>query len=248
MNTYYGVKDQEYNSSFIEAKWLTPYEVLQKLHLKPNTHLPSYLSSYNSNNNSAPPPLIYPNELIYSYSGEDKKQHQQQQYLVDAILIARYSSSAVAAMAAASPSSNVVRLKSVLLSQLLASPNAPILVLSLPRDTYRWAKVANVNLMPTNALRVGFDKVARQFVYIGRLKIDHFFSHNPQTLQHQHHHHNHHHHQQQQQLALINPHSSLVFGSNQNNNLFGSLINVYEYIPAILMQLNDISSLNHNWV
>lgn len=220
MNSYYGVKDQEYNSSFIEAKWLTPYEVLQKLGLRANAHLPSYLAACTT----SPPPLIYPNELIYS-KGVDERQ-----CLCDAILIARY-----AATASVYSTSSVVRLKSVLLSQLLAAPNAPLLVLSLPKDTYRWSKVANVNLMPSNALRVGFDSVARQFVYIGRLKLDHLLHSGEQ--------------QAHAQAVMSMNCQSFVFGcNNNNNNLFGSLINVYEYIPAILMQLNDISSLNQNWV
>lgn len=208
MNSYYGAKDQEYNSSFIEAKWLTPYEVLQILDLKPNSHLPS--CSFGCSQQ----PLIYPNELIFSRSDP--------QYLIDAILIAKYSTPAT--------SSNVVRLKSVLLSQILAAPHAPLLILSLPKDTYRWSKVSNINLMPPNALRVGFDSVARQFVYIGRLKLDHLLKSN-----------------QQPTYGQAANFQSLVFGCN-NNNIFGSLINVYEYIPAILLQLNDISSLNQNLV
>lgn len=150
MNSYYGVKDQEYNSSFIEAKWLTPYEVLNKLQIKPNTNLPAYLSSANTNNQHIN--LIYPNELIYSFTDEFSPRQQ----LIDAILIAKYST----------PTSNF-RLKSVLLSQLIALPSQPMLVLSLPRDTYHWSKVSNVNLISSNALRVGFDTLVKQFTYIG---------------------------------------------------------------------------------
>lgn len=241
MNSYYGVKDQEYNTSFIEAKWLTPYEVLQQLELKPNTHLATYLNACQSQ----PPRLIYPNELIYSSNGHTPtaaysnnpaggENDSRPQYLIDAILIAKLTSSSPAV---ATHPSNVVRLKSVLLSQLLASPHEPLLILSLPKDTYRWSKVANVNLMPSNALRVGFDTVARQFAYIGRLKLDHLLRSAAASgggvggQQHR-------------QVVM-----SLSCQQSSNSNLFGSLINVYEYIPAILMQLNDISSLNnHNWV
>lgn len=230
MNSYYGVKDQDYHSSFIEAQWLTPYEVLVELQLKPNTHLPTYLGAHNHDHQHLPPPLIYPNELVYS--------HEPKQ-LVDAILIAKYTAgnnnNNNNSYSSSSSSSTVVRLKSVLLSQLLATPHAPLLVLSLPKDTYRWSKVANVNLMPTHALRVGFDNVARQFAYIGRLKLDHLLRSSGGQQHHQ---------------AVMSSLScqSLMFGCSNSSNLFGSLINVYEYIPAILMQLNDISSLNHYWV
>ena len=55
-NVYYGVKDAEFNLSFVETKWLNLNEALAKLKLNTNTPFISI----------SPANLIYPNELILS--------------------------------------------------------------------------------------------------------------------------------------------------------------------------------------
>lgn len=220
MNSYYSVKDQDSHNSFIEAKWLTPYELMDKLRIR-NFH------SYQLNVSD----LIYPNELIFSL--DSKK-------LVDVILIAKYANESHG-------SKTNLKFKSILLSQLISSLNVPasssstspsnrLFILSLPKDTYYWSKVNNANLIAFNALRVGYDSLAKQFAYIGRLKFNSLLGsssgeHQPQQAQ------------AQQYTVAPGPHSSTPITPSLNNNLFGSLINIYEYIPAIVMQFNDLSYL-----
>lgn len=175
MNHYYGVKDQECNFSYTNARWLTPDELKSTLNLTNEWMI-------------RVEDLVHPNELIFSVHNGT---------LVDVLLLARESHG---------------RLRSVLLSRLFSQPQR-LLILSLPKGTYDWCDVRRVNVIPTNALRFGYDVVNRQFAYIGRLRLN-------------------------SPLAGINP-SPL----GPDNHLFGRLINNYESIPAIVMGLNSPTDL-----
>lgn len=140
---------------------------------------------------------IYPHELV----NNDSK-------LCDIILLGKYRNKY-----------GNLKLKSVLLSQLAsaADTNDRLHILSLPKESYYWCKVEN-SLIPKFALRAGYDSIAKQFSYIGRMKVSSLFNH-----------------------STIN-----LTNSTATTNLIGSLTHIYEYIPAIVLQLHDLSFLDEN--
>ncbi|CAF0829107.1 unnamed protein product [Brachionus calyciflorus] len=193
LNLYYSVKDPEHSVSFKNNEWLTPYQVLDKLGVR-------NLLSYQINPNF----LIYPCELIISESSQS---------INDIILLAKYTDKY-----------GGLKLESIFLSQLISllcisNSNSSILInrvkiLSIEKDTYYWESVRNSNYIPKYSFRVGFDNLAKQFSYIGRMKV-----------------------------SLIN--ENWVINNNLRakiTNLFGSLINIYEYIPAIVLQLHELDN------
>lgn len=182
LNLYYGVKDPECSYSFKGAEWLTPYQVLDRLKIR------NFLS-YQINPNE----LVYPNELIVS---------DLTQTITDVILLAKYTDKY-----------GSLKLKSIFLSQLILNlAQNKYLILSIEKDTYYWSTVNNAHFIPRHAFRVGFDNVAKQFSYIGRMKVS--------------------------SLLPNQRHNT----TNKVTNLFGSLINIYEYIPAIVLQLHDLDN------
>ena len=208
---YQGVKDADVGLNFVEAEWLTPNQAINKLNINNNN-----LQYLNSN----PSSLIYPNELILSDTN----------HIVDVLLLAKFTDK-----------HGNLKLKSVLLSQLISSMShtsnpssntlsassisqtSRVLILSLPKDSYYWSKV-DAHFIPPHALRVGYDTIAKQFSYIGRMRV-----------------------------AMSNSSTNLVATSSLNHfkgysnsvtGLIGTLTNIYEYIPAIVLQLHDLSYLN----
>lgn len=189
-NSCYGIKDAEFNFSYSEPEWLSPYEVINRLNISASHPDKEY--------------NIFPNELIVN----DSK-------IVDVILLAKYRNKY-----------GSLKLKSVLLSQLIsmsANVSNRIQILSLPKDSFFWRKVEN-NHIPQFALRAGYDSIAKQFSYIGRMKFNSLLR--PQ--------------QQQQQSTH---HSTFT-----TTNLMGSLTHVYEYIPAIVFGLHDLSFLDKSFL
>lgn len=194
LNLYYSVKDPEQNVSFKQTQWLSPYQVLDKLGVK-------NLLSYQIN----PSRLIYPNELIISEST---------QCISDIILLSKYTDRF-----------GVLKLESIFLSQLvsvLCTTNVStsllidqVKILSIEKDTYYWECVRNSNQIPRYAFRVGFDNLAKQFSYVGRMKV-----------------------------SLLNENISLSMKNitSKITNMFGSLVNIYEYIPAMVLQLHGLDN------
>lgn len=194
LNLYYSVKDSEHNLSFKQTQWLSPYQVLDKLQVR-------NLLSYQINPNR----LIYPNELIISEST---------QCISDIIFLSKYTDR-----------HGGLKLESIFLSQLVSllctsNSNTAMLIdkvqiLSIEKDTYYWECVRNSNHIPRYAFRVGFDNLAKQFSYIGRMKV-----------------------------SLLNENLSLNMRNitHKITNMFGSLVNIYEYIPAIVLQLHGLDN------
>ena len=202
-NVYYGVKDAEFNLSFVETKWLNLYETLAQLKINSNS------SSITLN----PENLIYPNELVLSENTNN---------IIDILLLAKYTDKC-----------GNLKLRSILLSQLITNNNNSelsaslsslksnrFLILSLPKDSYFWSR-CEAHLIPSYALRVGFDHIANQFSYIGRMRVG------PTS-------------------ASISspPRSSASKSPATLSGLIGTITNLYEYIPAIVLQLHDLSYSN----
>lgn len=187
-NSCYGIKDAEFNFSYSEPEWLSPYEVINRLNISDRQN-----QLYN----------IFPRELILN----DSK-------IVDVILLAKYRNKY-----------GSLKLKSVLFSQLIsinANVSNRIQILNLPKDSYFWRKVEN-NHIPQFALRAGYDSISKQFSYIGRMKFTSLLkSQNEQTN-----------------------HSTSALTTT---NLMGSLTHVYEYIPAIVFGLHDLSFLDESFL
>ena len=196
-NTYFGVKDAEFDLSFAETQWLSLNEALIKLQVHTKSHF-----------TLSPSNLIYPNELVLSETN----------CIIDCLLLARYTDKC-----------GNLKLKSVLLSQLITESDAlqnscsfkanRLYVLSLPKDSYYWTKV-DAHLIPRYALRVGYDSIAKQFSYIGRMRINNATSSPPR---------------------LASKTSGVVNVSNTLTGIIGTITNLYEYIPAIVLQLHDLS-------
>ena len=197
-NLYYGVKDAEFNLGFVETEWLTLNEAVSRLKL---VNTGAYFSI-------STPHLIYPNELVMSEANS----------IIDILLLAKYTDKC-----------GNLKLKSVLLSHLLKNNSSLSLkshrlyILSLPKDSYYWSKV-DAHLIPAFALRVGYDAIAKQFSYIGRMRVN-----------------------------LSSPGCASPVPANQKaknsvtntlSGLIGTLTNIYEYIPAIVLQLHDLSYMN----
>jgi len=185
MNFYYCIKDAEVSFSWMEAEWLTPYEVLAMF----------VQQEFEA---------VHPHEIILNESNSAP---------VDALLLAKYKNS-----------NGNIKLKSILLSQLQlqcsSNSGKNLLILRLPKESYYWCQVQNANIIPKYALRAGYDQMTRQFSYIGRMRI-----------------------------ANVSPtasttSSNLKHISNTITNLIGSLTHFYEYIPAIVLQLHDLSYLD----
>ena len=91
------------------------------------------------------------------------------------------------------------------------------------KDSFFWSKVEN-NCIPKFALRAGYDFIAKQFSYIGRMKF----------------------------TSLLKPQSTTTASALTNplttTNLMGSLTHVYEYIPAIVFGLHDLSFLDETFL
>jgi hypothetical protein len=174
------------------------------------------LNSYNLNH--ALDKLIYPNELVLSES----------QSVTDLLLFAKYTDKY-----------GNLKLKSILLSQLIcsilkhtsyqSSSNSEsnifdIFILSLPKDSYFWCDLNDAQIIPKYALRVGYDQYVRQFSYIGRMKVAYLFTNNSNVNQ---------------------PNSLPQFAFNLTHKiLIGTLMHLYEYIPAICLKLHDLSYLD----
>ena len=206
-NFYFGIKDPEYNLSFMETEWLTPHQVVNKLNIK------NMNCTFSLTHRHQIGQLLYPNELILNDS---------QASIVDLILLAKHTDQ-----------HGNSKLKSVFLSQLVASVYSPshqltlpiiekLFVLSLSKDSYYWSSVRNAHVLPRYALRVGFDNIAKNLTYIGRMKINSLV-----------------------QYTSANANSRL---NSKITNLFGALINVYEHIPAIVLQLHEVSDVDEKHV
>ena len=133
---------------------------------------------------------------------------------MDALLLAKYKNS-----------HGNIKLKSILLSQLQfqcsSNSGKNLLILKLPKDSYYWCQVQNANIIPKYALRAGYDQTTRQFSYIGRMRIANTSA-----------------------ATAAAASSNLKHISNTITNLIGSLTHFYEYIPAIVLQLHDLSYLD----
>jgi hypothetical protein len=197
----YGIKNPDYNSSFIEIEWLNPQQLINKLKIND-------INQYNLNSKID---IVYPSELV-------KNDHLT---VIDLIFLAKFIDSY-----------GNLKLKSVLLSQIITdfcSLNSSIaksnkydrlFILSLPQNTYYWSPVRNAHVLPKHALRIGFDNIAKNLTYIGRIKITSMT--------------------QGSYLSYLNQ----QVNTNKITNLFGALINVYEYIPAIVLQLHHVSEMD----
>ena len=200
-NVYYGVKDAEFNLSFVETKWLNLNEALAKLKLNTNTPFISI----------SPANLIYPNELILS---------ENTNTIIDILLLAKYTDKC-----------GNLKLRSILLSQLINYDSSEstisssflksnrLLILSLPKDSYFWSK-CEAHLIPSFALRVGFDHIAKQFSYIGRMRVN------------------------TSNAISSPPRSSPSKSPATLSGLIGTVANLYEYIPAAFFSMHDLSNLN----
>jgi len=195
-NSYYGVKDADINYSFSEVTWLSPNEV--------NYQLKNIIDPLDKD-------LIHPNELILNEANE----------IIDVLLLAKYRIK-----------NGNIKLKSILLSQLNAqyctestSSYDSILILKLLKDSYFWCE-AEVNCIPKNSLRVGYDQSTRQLSYIGRMKISSILPTSEQIPI--------------QNIRRLN----IKNVTNTITDLIGSLTHFYEYIPAIVLQLHDLSYLD----
>lgn len=119
----------------------------------------------------------------------------------------------------------VLKLESIFLSQLISvlcasNVNTSMLIdrvqiLSIEKDTYYWECVRNSNQIPRYAFRVGFDNLSKQFSYIGRMKVS---------------------------LLNENISQSMKNITYKITNMFGSLVNIYEYIPAMVLQLHGLDN------
>ena len=137
--------------------------------------------------------------------------------IIDVLLLAKYRNTF-----------GNLKLKSVLLSQLINAVSNPslntiknLLILKLPQDSFHWCKVNNTAIIPKFALRAGYDFVNRQFSYIGRMKVS---------------------------SILFNGQITPIIETNSLEttltSLIGTLCHIYEYIPAIVLQVHDLSYLD----
>jgi hypothetical protein len=207
-NVYYGVKDAEFNLSFVETKWLNLNETLAKLKINTN-------SPYNTNLiNINPSNLIYPNELVLANESSSTSSN-----IVDILLLAKYTDKC-----------GNLKLKSVLLSQLINKNSSSLksnrfLILSLPKDSYYWSK-CEAHLIPSYALRVGYDSIAKQFSYIGRVRVLASSTSSSSSS------------------PPASPSRSPSKSPATLSGLIGTITNLYEFIPAIVLQLHDLSYSN----
>ena len=158
--------------------------------------------------------LIYPNELILNEANKA---------ILDILLLAKYRNKY-----------GNIKLKSILLSKLktLCSLNDQancdnLLILKLPKSCFYWMQVDN-NLIPQCAFRAGYDDTTKQFSYIGRMQVSSLSA----SLG---------------QIPLCNAEflkMSKNVSSTMISSLIGTLTHFYEYIPAIVLQLHDLSYLD----
>lgn len=159
--------------------------------------------------------LIYPNELILNEANNA---------ILDILLLAKYRNKY-----------GNIKLKSILLSKLKKTLYSfddqancgNLTILKLPKESYYWIQVEN-NLIPQFAFRAGYDDTTKQFSYIGRMQVSSLSS----SLG---------------QIPLCN-NEFLKVSKNVSNtmisSLIGTLTHFYEYIPAIVLQLHDLSYLD----
>lgn len=140
--------------------------------------------------------------------------------IVDILLLAKYRNK-----------HGNIKLKSILLSQLKSQyivaetelVDSNLLILKLPSDSYYWCHI-ETNSIPRYSLRAGYDQITRQFSYIGRMKVSSLLSSSGQIP--------------------VRDNMKVKSVSNTITNLIGSLTHFYEYIPAIVLQLHDLSYLD----
>lgn len=158
--------------------------------------------------------LIYPNELILNETNNA---------ILDILLLAKYRNKY-----------GNIKLKSLLLSKLktLCSLNdqancGNLSILKLPKESYYWMHVEN-NMIPQFAFRAGYDDTTKQFSYIGRMQVSSLSA-------------------SIGQIPLCNSEFLKVsknVSSTMISSLIGTLTHFYEYIPAIVLQLHDLSYLD----
>lgn len=158
--------------------------------------------------------LIFPNELILD---ESKK-------ILDILLLAKYRTKY-----------GNIKLKSILLTQLKSqysdsnTSTCNLWILRLTKDAYYWCQVDN-NLIPKYSLRAGYDQISKQFSYIGRMKASSLLSSSLPC-----------------EIPIRNAANCEKVNNNVSNtisSLIGTLTHFYEYIPAIVLQLHDLTYLD----
>ena len=217
LNIYYGVKEADDTSSFSQAQWLSPHALFQQLHMH---QMPVHAClSFANACELGKRELIYPSELVVD----------ERRCTYDLLLIAKYTDKY-----------GSLKLKNVYLSHLIndynnnsnsnnnnSSSSNKLYVLSLPKDSFYWCQVDKAHSIPKYALRVGYDHFVKQFSYIGRMCVHMRTAASTSS-------------------ASITSSSPTTTTTTTNNigNLIGTLTHIYEYIPAIVLKLYDLSYLS----
>lgn len=223
----YGIKDPDLQLGYAETEWLTPHQVvINKLKIRPPWSSLSTLSTGGGLSSGAGGgcvnpayslnlnSLLAPHNLIYP-----NELIWNDSMLVDLILLAKFCDKF-----------GNLKLKSVLLSQLISmvynttgyknsnTESDRLYILSLSKDSYYWHSSSEQSVASSST-----HILPRYALRVGYDSAAKQFSYIGRT-----------------KLTTLTNSSN----SAKITNLFGALINVYEYIPAIVLQLHELSNPN----